>query len=144
MILLLVAFSIEECDDLYCVSLKKDFKISNNINYSIMWMDFNMTNADIFRIPHKPEGWILNFSSNSFGGCVLWFPAGVRLDFFYDDFVVIKKEPGIKISEVRFHLEFSDYEVSYYNNDTKSDEAEKRYTFTNKSFNIHRCNDKSD
>ncbi|MEO5361614.1 MAG: hypothetical protein H7843_14415 [Nitrospirota bacterium] len=102
-----------------------------------------MTNADIFRIPHKPQGWIFELSSNSFGGCVLWFPGGVTLNYFYDDFVVIKKKPGVNLSEVGLHLEFSDYEISYYDNDTKSDEAEKRYTFTNKYFSIHRCKDKS-
>ncbi|MCG6553459.1 MAG: hypothetical protein L7F77_14145 [Candidatus Magnetominusculus sp. LBB02] len=104
-------------------------------------MDFDVSNAEIVRLLHKPRGWIFDVSSSNFNGCVLWFPCGMRLNFFYDDFVVIKKTHGVKLSNVKLHLEFTAHGSGLYDNDTESEAADykRQYTFTMKDFNIRRC-----
>ncbi|KWT91012.1 hypothetical protein [Candidatus Magnetominusculus xianensis] len=143
-IMILFALSTAEGDGLYCVSLKKDFKISNKIHYSIMSMYFDVTNAEIYSLPYKPEGWMFDISkskngSGSFGGCVLWFPGGIQLNYFYDDFAVIKKKPGVNSNKIELKLEINTVESLKDNTDDKDFESDKSYKFKNDNFNIRRC-----
>jgi hypothetical protein len=145
--ILVFTFSNVEGNDLYCVSLKKSFKISRKYHYSIMGFNFHVENAEIYNLLHKPLGWhfdVHNYKgySGGFGGVVPVFAGGVRLKFFYDDFVVIKKKPGIKLNKIKLSLDLQTYENPI--EDTKETAAldydlDKTYDFTNKHLDIHRC-----
>lgn len=147
LITLLIAFPVAEGDELYCVSLKKSFKISSKIHYSIMTMYFEVTNAEIYSIAHKPLAWIIDISKDSngsgnFSGGVPVFAGGVRLNYFYDDFVVIKKRSGIKFNNIKLKLSFGTCENLKDDTDDKDFEGDKSYEFTNKDLNIRRCSGK--
>ncbi|KWT92675.1 hypothetical protein [Candidatus Magnetominusculus xianensis] len=150
LIMLIVVFcavSAVEGDDLYCVSLRKDFKISNRIFYGIMSADFKVTNAELYKVLHKPIGWVLsvwkdNEGEGGLAGGALVFAGSVRLNFFYDDFVIIKKKSGVKLNDVKLTLKLeTDETINDGANDNNSN-ADKTYDFTNKDFNIRRCKDK--
>ncbi|MCG6553456.1 MAG: hypothetical protein L7F77_14130 [Candidatus Magnetominusculus sp. LBB02] len=142
LILVLLPLSATYGDDkLYCVSLKRDFKISGKIYYGIMNFKFKVTNAEVYNILHKPLGWVLNASKGrngegGFGGCILQFTGSIKFDFFYDDFVIIKKNPGVKIDDVKLILKLGTDEYP------AGSTGEKKYNFTNKDFNIRRCADR--
>ncbi|WP_420264691.1 hypothetical protein [Candidatus Magnetominusculus dajiuhuensis] len=147
LILVLLPFSIAEGDNLYCVSLKKDFKISNNIYYGITSFDFEVSNAEVHNILHKPLGWVLEVSKDKkgnggIGGCILQFAGSVRLNFFYDDFVIIKKKSGVKLKDVKLTLKLETDESLKDGTDNDTYNGDKTYNFTNKNFNIHRCKNK--
>ncbi|MEO5361914.1 MAG: hypothetical protein H7843_15975 [Nitrospirota bacterium] len=149
-ILIIVLFTVSaaEGDDLYCVSLRKDFKISNKIFYGIMSADFEVTNAELYNVLHKPIGWVLSVwkykdGSGRFAGGALVFAGSVRLNFFYDDFVVIKKKSGVKLNDVKLTLKLETDEGLKDGTDDKNYNGDKTYDFTNKDFNIRRCKGRS-
>lgn len=145
LITLLLPISVAEGgEDLYCVSLKKDFKISSKIFYGIMSADFDVTNAELYHILHKPRGWVLTVSkhkdsSGGFAGGALVFAGSIRLNFFYDDFVVIKKQSGVNLNDVKLTLQLETDEYPKDGTDDKDHNGDKTYNFKNKDFNIRRC-----
>lgn len=147
LVIVLFAFSAAEGDDFYCVSLKKKFKISSKIHYSIMAFGFTVTNAEMYSLLHNPPGWLFDFrkddnGNGGFSGGVPVFAGGIRLNFFYDDFVVIKKKKGVKLNEVKLELSLQTIEVPKDDTDDKDSDGDKSYDFTNKNFNIRRCKDR--
>ncbi|MBF0555200.1 MAG: hypothetical protein HQK96_11705 [Nitrospirae bacterium] len=147
LILVLLPFAAAEGDGLYCVSLKKDFKISSKIFYGIMSADFDVTNAEIYNVLHKPLGWILDVwkdkhGAGGFGGGALVFAGSIRLNFFYDDFVIIKKKTGVKLKDVKLTLKLEADESLKDGTDNDTYNGDKTYNFTNNNFNIHKCKNK--
>ncbi|MEO5361953.1 MAG: hypothetical protein H7843_16185 [Nitrospirota bacterium] len=135
LILILFTLSNADGDELYCISLKREFKISSNIHYGIMDADFEVKNAELYNVLHKPRGWVMvvykeKDGSGVVSGGALVFAGSVRLKFFYDDFVVIKKKSGVKLDDIKLTLQL------------KTDEektGENTYDFTNKDLNIRKC-----
>ncbi|MBF0458535.1 MAG: hypothetical protein HQK99_11660 [Nitrospirae bacterium] len=145
LILVLLPFSTVEGDDLYCVSLKKDFKISSKIYYGIMSADFEVTNAEFHNVLHKPLGWVMVvwkdiYGNGGFGGGALVGAGAIYLNFFYDDFVIIKKKSGVKLNDVKLTLQLETDEAPKDDTDNDTYAGDKTYHFTNKNFNIRRCN----
>ncbi|MBF0459352.1 MAG: hypothetical protein HQK99_15790 [Nitrospirae bacterium] len=146
--ILLFAFSFAEGDDdLFCVSLK-EFNKGNKIFHRIRGLYFHVTNAEIYSILHTPPG--LEFAvdknkdySGSYGGaCYGGGPGGFNLEFFYDDFVVIKTRPGVKADKVRIKFSFTVERTSINDKGDETYDGEVTYKFTNKELNIRRCKDR--
>ncbi|MEO5359744.1 MAG: hypothetical protein H7843_04780 [Nitrospirota bacterium] len=142
--ILLFAFSVAEGDDnLFCVSLKQLPK-SNKIFHRVVGLKFYSTNAEIYSILHNPPGFIFEVDkyikgSGSYRGFKWNGPGGFYLEFFYDDFVVIKTRPGIKLDKVRIKFSFTIEQYSINDKGDEIDEGEVTYDFTNKDLNIRKC-----
>ncbi|MEO5359372.1 MAG: hypothetical protein H7843_02865 [Nitrospirota bacterium] len=112
-----------------------------------MSADFKVTNAELYIVLHKPIGWILsiwkdNDGEGRFAGGAFVFAGSVRLNFFYDDFVIIKKKSDVKLNDVKLTLKLKTDEGIKDGPDDKNYNADNTYSFTNKDFNIRRCKDK--
>lgn len=144
LIIVLFAFSVAEGDDdLYCVSLK-GFAKRNKLFRRIRGLNFHVTNAEINTILHTPPGLSFNVDKNinwsgHYGGACQGGPGGVYLEFFFDDFVVIKKRPGVKLAKVKIKFSFTIEQYSIDDNGEEIDDDEKTYHFTNKDLNIRKC-----
>ncbi|MBF0456414.1 MAG: hypothetical protein HQK99_00780 [Nitrospirae bacterium] len=148
LILVLLPFSAAGGDELYCVSLKKDFKISDKIYYGITDADFEVTNAEIYGILHKPIGWVMSVwkdigGDGGFSGGALVGAGSIRkLSFFYDDFVIIKIKQEVKLNDIKLTLKLETDEGLRDGTYDKDYNGDKTYNFTNKDFNIRRCKSK--
>ncbi|KWT92864.1 hypothetical protein [Candidatus Magnetominusculus xianensis] len=133
-------------DDIFCVSLKK-FHKKNRLFRRIRSFDFHVTNAIIHGLPDTPDvhGFFiknyLNYSGSYYGNCDggRSGPGGFKIDFLYDDFVVIKKRPGVKLDKVRIKFSFFVEQDILDDKGNDIDYSEVTYHFTNKDLNIHRC-----
>jgi hypothetical protein len=140
--ILLFTLSNASGNDLYCVSLK-GFKISSKYRHRVLSFGFKATNAEIYGLLHKPLGWFFDIHngknwSGSFGGCVYVYAGGTTLDYFYDDFVVIKKKPGTKLNKIKMELSL-DIDEDPVEETAEDYDPEKKYELTNKNLDIHRC-----
>ncbi|WP_420264694.1 hypothetical protein [Candidatus Magnetominusculus dajiuhuensis] len=146
--ILLFAFSIARGDDgLFCVSLNQLPK-SGKIISRVVGFDFHVSNAKIHSILHasSPFGFIFEVDkyrnySGHYRGYKWNAPGGLDIDFFYDDFVVIKKRPGVNLDKVKIKFSFT---VELYSSDDKGDEiydGEKIFHIKRKGINIHKCED---
>ncbi|MCG6551880.1 MAG: hypothetical protein L7F77_06095 [Candidatus Magnetominusculus sp. LBB02] len=148
LIFVLLPLSAAFGDELYCVSLKKEFKISSKIFYGITDADFKVSNAEIYGILHKPIGWVMtvwkdNDGDGGFGGGALVGAGSIRkLSFFYDDFVIIKVKQGVKFNDIKLSLKLETDEYPKDGSDDKDHDGDKTYNFINKHFNIRRCKSK--
>ncbi|MBF0457445.1 MAG: hypothetical protein HQK99_06080 [Nitrospirae bacterium] len=147
--IVLFAFSVAEGDDnLFCVSLK-EFHKTNKLFRRIRSFDFHVTNAEIQIIPDTPSvhgfnvenniNWSGSYDGNCNGG--RGGPGGFEIDSLYDDFVVIRKRPGVKLDKVRIKFSFTVEQDSINNKGEETDDGEVTYHFTNKDLNIRKCKD---
>ncbi|MBF0458083.1 MAG: hypothetical protein HQK99_09330 [Nitrospirae bacterium] len=149
--IVLFAFSFVEGDNgLYCVSLKK-FTKPNKVFYRVRGFEFDVTNAEIHRIPRwTPIGFAVennkNYGGNYHASCP-GGPCGFDKKFFYDDFVVIKKRQGVKLDKVKIKFSFRieqdtiNDKGEVVDDPEHLDQDEVTYHFTNKDLNIRRCED---
>ncbi|MEO5360172.1 MAG: hypothetical protein H7843_06945 [Nitrospirota bacterium] len=148
LVTVLFTFSFAEGDDdLYCVSLKQ-FSKGNKIFRRIRGLGFHVTNAEIYSILHTPPGLEFTVDNNknysgSYSGACQGGPGGFYLEFFYDDFVVLKKRPGATLDQVRIKFNFTIEQDSINDKGIEIDDGEVTYHFTNKDLNIHRCKGRS-
>ncbi|WP_420264688.1 hypothetical protein [Candidatus Magnetominusculus dajiuhuensis] len=142
--IVLFAFSFAEGgDDLFCVSLKELPK-SNKIFHRVVGLDFHSSNAEIYSVLHNPPGFIFEVDKyingrGSYRGFKWNGPGGFYLEFFYDDFVVIKTRPGVNLDKVKVKFSFT---VELYSSDDKGDEiydGEKTFHIKSKDINIRKC-----
>ncbi|MCG6551597.1 MAG: hypothetical protein L7F77_04665 [Candidatus Magnetominusculus sp. LBB02] len=150
--IVLFAFSfVEGGDGLYCVSLKK-FTKPNKVFRRVRGFEFDVTNAKIHRIPEMPSmGFAVENNKNYHGNYDAFCPGGpcgFDKKFFYDDFVVIKTRPGVKLDNVtmKFSLKMEqdtiDDKGEVIDDGKNFDQDEVTYNFTNKDLNIRRCADR--
>ncbi|MEO5359806.1 MAG: hypothetical protein H7843_05090 [Nitrospirota bacterium] len=151
--ILLFAFShADGGDDIFCVSMKK-FNKKNRLFRRIRSFNFHVTNAIIHGLPYTPGVKVfaiensINYSGTYYGHCVAGHSGlgGFDIDFLYNDFVVIKKRPGVKLDKVKVKFSFSieedivDDKGNEIDKGNYTGENEVTYHFTNKDLNIHRC-----
>ncbi|MCG6551220.1 MAG: hypothetical protein L7F77_02740 [Candidatus Magnetominusculus sp. LBB02] len=147
--ILLFAFSFAEGDDgLLCVSLKKLPK-SNKIIHRVVGFDFHVSNAKIHNILHSPSPFGFIFEVDKYrdysGHChgYKWnAPGGLDIDFFYDDFVVIKTRTGVELDQVNIKFSLTIEQDAVYDKGKEIDNGEVTYNFTNKDLNIRKCKGK--
>ncbi|MBF0458783.1 MAG: hypothetical protein HQK99_12915 [Nitrospirae bacterium] len=144
----LLTLSFAEGDNgLFCVSLKQLPK-SNKIFNRVVGFDFHVTNAKIHSIVHSPSPFGFIFEVDTYknwsGHCrgYKWnAPGGFHLPFFYDDFIIIKKRPGVELDEVKIKFSFTIEQYSVNDKGEEKDDGEVTYDFTKKDLNIRSCED---
>ncbi|MBF0488798.1 MAG: hypothetical protein HQK98_11630 [Nitrospirae bacterium] len=146
--ILLFAFSFAEGDDgLFYVSLNQLPKSGKIIN-RVVGFDFHVSNAKIHSILHAPSpfGFIFEVDkyrnySGHYRGYKWNAPCGLDIDFFYDDFVVIKTRPGVNLDNIKIKFSFTIEQTLVNDKGKEIDDGEVTYHFTNIDFNIHKCED---
>ncbi|KWT91015.1 hypothetical protein [Candidatus Magnetominusculus xianensis] len=149
LILIIVLFTFSVAggdDDLYCVSLN-GFTKKNKLFRRIRGLNFHITDAEIYSILHTPpvDSFAVDKKRNwrgSYTGACQGGHGGFNLGFFFDDFVVIKKRPGVRLDKVKIMFSFTIEQYSINDKGVEIDDGEVAYHFTNKDLNIHRCKGK--